>query len=148
MEKYYAQETSYTCGPASMKMVLENFKIKKSEEQLAKLMKTNRVRGTWRKHFQDVARKYKLKLITKSHSSIKELKYLIKNNYKIIVCYYYPKEKFDHYSVVKNILKNEICFLDPWFGPNHKYHLNYFNKIWKMNPRFSKDRKWFFAVKK
>jgi hypothetical protein len=71
-----------------------------------------------------------------------------KNGFAVILCYFYPPKKFGHYSVLKNIDKSRIRFYDPFFGAKHEYALTYFKKIWKSDPQYDKEKRWFFAVKK
>ena len=145
---YYNQETSWTCGSASMRMVLDVCGIKKSEKQVVKLLGTNKIRGTWARFYPQLAEKYKLNYIVKRNSNLEELKKIIKEGYVVLTAYYVPKEKVDHYVVVKNIDKNYIFFLDPFYGPEHKYNLSYFQKVWKTDPRFDNERCWFIGFKK
>ena len=145
---FHKQETKYTCGAAAMRMALEFCGIKKSERQVVKLLGTNKVRGTWLKSFPLAAEKYKLKYVVNSNSSIQNLKKLQKEGYTIIICYYYPPKKVDHYSVLRKIDSENIYFWDPWYGPEHKYTLRYFRRIWKADPRYEKEKGWFIAMKK
>ena len=145
---YHKQETEYTCGAAAMRMVLESIGINRSEKEIAKLLKTNKIRGTWHKNFPIVAEKYKLNCIVRRNARISDLKKLQKENYSIILCYYCPAEKVDHYSLLRKIDSRFIYFWDPWFGPNHKYSLNHFNKIWKSDPKYEKEKKWLIAMKR
>lgn len=145
---FHKQETKYTCAAAAMKMALEKIGIVKSEKLLAKLLKTNKVRGTWHKDFPRVAEKYRLTYFVKRNSSIKDLKKYRARGFVVIVCYYYRPEKIDHYSVLKKIDANNIYLWDPWFGPKHKYKLSFFRQIWKSNPKYEKEKRWFFAVKR
>ena len=105
---FYKQETKYTCGPASMRMALEFCGIKKSEKQIAKLLKTNKIRGTWHKSFTSVAEKFKLNYIAFRNASISDLKQFQKNGFVIILCYFCKEEEFDHYSVLKKINRKNI----------------------------------------
>lgn len=145
---YYKQETKYTCGAAAMRMILECLGIKKTEKQIVKLLGTNQVRGTWNKDFPILVEKYKLNYTVRRKASIKDMKSCLKQGYYIIVCYFYPPEKVDHYSVVKKIDTKNIYFWDPWFGPNHSYSLKKFKTIWKCDKRFDNEKRWLFAVKK
>ena len=72
---------------------------------------------------------------------------LKKKGYEVIVAYYYPKEKVDHYAVVKSISKNNISFYDPWFGEKHSYGIGHFLKMWKFDEKYSNEKRWLFAVK-
>ena len=71
---FHKQETKYTCGAAAMRMALEFCDIKKSEKQVAKLISTNKVRGTWHKNFAIVAEKFKLNYIAMRNATIDDLK--------------------------------------------------------------------------
>jgi predicted double-glycine peptidase len=145
---YHKQETNYTCGAAAMRMVLEYFGIKKSEKQIVNLLGTNKVRGTWIKNFPSLAERLKLNYIVKRNSRIEDLKEYQKKGYQIIICYLIPKDKVDHYSVLKKIDSKNIYFFDPWYGAEHKLPLNYFKKIWYSDKRYEKEKAWFIAIKK
>lgn len=144
---YYKQQTSYTCGPACMRMVLASLDIKKSENQITKLLGTNKIRGTNHRDFVSLAEKYKLRYSVNREATIDELKYYAKNHYKIIVCYFHPKDKEGHYAVVRKITPSKITLLDPIDGPNKIYSLNYFRKIWSSRKTFNKERSWFMAIR-
>ncbi|MDD5254255.1 MAG: C39 family peptidase [Candidatus Nanoarchaeia archaeon] len=148
---YHKQETGYTCGAASMRMILEYLGIKKSERQIAKLLETNKVRGTWPKYFPELAERYKLDYIVERKATIKDIKHLLNEGYLVIICYFYEAGNVDHYSVVKKIDSKYIYFWDPDpnCGPEDKYSISYFEKIWKTDPRYQdKERRWIFAMKK
>ena len=145
---YYEQETKYTCGAAAMRMALGFCGIKKSEKQVAKLLGTNKVRGTWHKSFPIVAEKFRLNHVSIRNATIADLKEYQKKDFAVVICYFYPPEKVDHYSVLKKIDNKFIYFLDPFFGEEHKYLLSHFRKIWKSDPKYDNKKCWFFAVKK
>ena len=109
---YHKQETIWTCGASAMRMALEKCGIKKSEKQVVKILKTNKIRGTWHKDFPRVAEKYKLNYVVKRNATIDDLKYFQKKGCTIIICYYYPPEKVDHYSILKSIDSENIHFYD------------------------------------
>jgi len=131
-----------------MRMVLENCGIKKTEKQVIKLLGTNKIRGTWTKSYPQLAEKYNLNYTVRRNSSLKEMKELMKQGYIILTSYYMPKEKVDHFIVVKEIDKDYIYFYDPFYGPDHKYKLSYFEKVWKTNPKYDNEKAWFITVKK
>ena len=140
------QERTWTCGPAALRIALRLLKIRKTEQHLARLLKTNKIRGTANKNFIKVAKYYKLAYITKSKSSIKELSRLSKEGYKIIVCYFSVINNSAHFAVVKKITSKHIYLLDPSLGPRLRYKKNYFVKTW-VSQR-DKDKRWFIALKK
>jgi len=145
--EYLEQKTAYTCGATVMAMALRKFGIRKSEKQLVRLLKTNKVRGTWHRDMVRVVEKYNLSYIVTRDGTINDLKYFMKSKHTVIVCYYFPKEKFDHYSIIKKITSKKIYFYDPWFGPNHSYTISYFNKIWRGDPLFKTEGdRWSMAI--
>lgn len=148
MIPFHKQETCWTCGSASMRMILEACGIKKSEKQVVKLLGTNKIRGTWAKLYPQLAEKYNLNYIVKRNSTIDEVKKLMKDGYFILTSYYVPKEKVDHFVVVKKIDDEYIYFLDPCYGPEHKYKLIYFLKVWKTDPKYDNEMAWFIGIKK
>ena|SRR3989344_175648 len=145
---FHKQETNYTCGAAAMRMALEFCGIKKSEKQIAKLLETNKVRGTWHRNFPIVAEKFRLNHVSMRNATIDDLREYQKRGFAVIICHFYFPEKIDHYSVLKKIDDKFIYFFDPLFDKERKYFLSHFKKIWKSSPKYDNEKHWFFAVKK
>lgn len=141
---HYYQETEWTCGPAVMRMILESLGSKKTEKQLIKLMKANKVVGTRNRAFSKIAERYKLNYAVMRNATIDDLKYYYKHGFKIVVCYYVKKWNFFHFAVVEKMNRTHITFLDPYIGPEHEFKLSTFSKVWVGNEEWH----WFFAVKK
>ena len=148
MIQFYKQETKWSCGAASMRMVLEFCGIRKTEKQVIKLLGTNKIRGTWAKLYPQLAEKYNLNYSVRRNSTIKEMKALMKQGYIILTSYYVPKERVDHFVIVNKLDKDYIYFYDPFYGPDHKYKLSYFEKIWRTDPEYDNEKEWFISVKK
>ncbi len=145
---FFPQKTEYTCGPTAMRMVLAALGIKKSEKELAKLMRTSKLYGTPNRRLPKLVERLKLDHATVRKGNIEEIKKFIKEGYLIIVGYYSKLEKGGHFAVVKKIGKNYIHLLDPKLGPNLKYSHNYFLKIWHNDPKgIDREDRWFFAVR-
>ena len=144
---YYEQQTKYTCGPACMRMVLASLGIHKTEDQITKLLGTNKIRGTNHRDFVSLAEKHKLRYSVNREATIDELKYYYKNHYKIIVCYFHPIDKEGHYAVVRKMTPNKITLMDPIDGPNKTYSLSYFGKFWGSRKTYNKERSWFMAIR-
>lgn len=146
---YFEQERAYTCGPASARMVLASFGVQRKEYHVARVLGTKKL-GTSDDDFIKLAKKYKLQYLYKNTSTLRHLKQLQKDGYKIIVSYWYSPEKIGHYAVLKKIGSKYVHLLDPWVGPKHKYRHSYFQKIWNWSLCAEPDsnRCWFFAVRK
>jgi ABC-type bacteriocin/lantibiotic exporter with double-glycine peptidase domain len=143
---YFRQSTMYSCGAASMQMLLEPFGIRKSEKQIGRMLHTNKISGTKPEMFPKIAEKYGFNYSVKRYATIKDLKDFIKNDYLIMVSYYYVPYDTDHYSVVRKIWRKRIYLLDPLAGPDKEYSLSYFEKLWKGKDK--DEPNWLFALKK
>ena len=143
---FYEQENYWTCGPACLRMVLGSMGIKRTEGQLARFLWTTKKGGTRQKEFSRVAEKYKLNYVVMRDVSIDALVDASDDDFRIITCYHLPDEDIDHYSVFKKAGSKYIYFLDPWFGPEHKYEKKYFKDIWIIKQE--KESHWFIGFKK
>lgn len=142
---FYRQQTDYTCGLACMRMILSSKNIYKTEEELKKLLLYPKYPGpTPHKGFTNICKKMKFDCLELENSSIKKIKELLKKDFNVIVSRYIPSQKVDHYAIVKKIDKENIYFLDPWFGKNHKYTLKYFEKKWF---DLENKKRWLIAIK-
>lgn len=139
---YYKQETIYTCGAACMRMILGSIGINKSEKQVAKMLKTNKMIGTWHKNIPELAERYKFDYMIFREASWLDLVFYHNTGWKIIVCFI-NRENIPHYCVVKKINWHSIYFLDPYFGPKERYFIHDFKKRW----HDTEDKRWFMAIK-
>lgn len=144
---FYAQETSWTCGPASMKMALEKLGIRKEEKELARVMKTTKKHGTDHKYFATAAKKFKLAFRVKTNSSLKNVKELLDDGWLVIINYFDEREKEGHYAVAVRVEKNKLFINDPWNkkGKNVCFSGKKFESIWYDEEG---ETGWLFAVKK
>jgi len=143
---FFKQETDYSCGLASMRMVLSSLGIDKTEKELQVPMNYySEGKAVWHKAFPNFAEQLKLTYVTIRNASLKDIENLIDQNFRIIVSYFIPKEKVDHYSVVRGMDSSYIYLLDSWFGPKHKYTRRYFIKNWF---DLENEKCWLFGVKK
>jgi predicted double-glycine peptidase len=145
---YHKQEKEYTCGAAAMKMALEYLGIEKTEKQLIRLLKTEKIRGTYTKNFASVLKKLKINFVIKSNTTIYDLRHFQNKGYLIIVNYFLPAEKCDHYAVLRKIDWKFVYLFDPWYGPEHRYKRKDFLKNWHSDFNFEKEKRWFIALKK
>jgi ABC-type bacteriocin/lantibiotic exporter with double-glycine peptidase domain len=139
---YYKQETGYTCGAACMRMILESMGIKKSEKQVANLLKTNKMIGTWHKNIAELAEKYKFDYTIFRGATWLDLLFYKETGWRIIVCFT-NRENFFHYCVVKKINWHSIYLLDPSAGPKERYFIPDFKKRWYDH----EGKRWFMAIK-
>ena len=126
--KPFRQRTNY-CGPASLKMVLEYYGIKKTEHQLVRLTKAHKTKGIEAEGMLRAARKLKLTGFIKDFSTLKDLnREVIKNKRPVIVGWF--SEDDGHYSIVVDIDKENIHMQDPDLGQVRAMRLDLFYRLW------------------
>jgi ABC-type bacteriocin/lantibiotic exporter with double-glycine peptidase domain len=133
------QETlcSSLCGPASLKIVLDYYGIKKSEKELAKICKVDKDLGTDDKSIKRVAEKLGFKVIIKNNSNFKDIEKWLDKKVPVIVDWftkgrqeYSASEVADgHYSVVDGLDGKFIYIQDPEIGRIRKLKRNDFMRV-------------------
>mgnify|MGYP001562672639 CR=1 FL=1 len=126
------------CGPATMKMLLDYFGVKKSEKELARLMKHSPKRGTDEKDARRVAKKFGFKILIKNNSSFAEIKKWLDRGVPVIVDWFargrndypYLTVAEGHYAIVVGLDKEYIYLQDPEIGALCKYKKEDFLKVW------------------
>jgi len=137
--KSFRQKTGF-CGPASLKMVLNYFGVRKSERELAKLIGCTRVKGAEAKNLLKAAEKLGFKGSIKDFSEIEDVKkYVQKKKIPVIVDWFSEDE--GHYSVVVGIDKKNIYLQDPELGRIREIDIETFKRVWFDFPgRFLKSK--------
>ncbi len=126
--KPFKQSASF-CGPASLKMVLEFYGIKKSEKELAKLSGATKQHAVGAKGILDAAKKLGLKAFVKDFSTLSDIKkYVLKKKIPVIVDWFAGQD--GHYSVVVHIDRKNIWLQDPEIGKIRKLDLETFKRVW------------------
>lgn len=130
--KSFEQEKTGFCGPASLKMVLDYFGIKKSEGKLAKLSGCTKSKGVEAENLLKAAKELGFKGFIKDFSKIEDIrKYVLRKKIPIIVdwfsSFFVPG---GHYSVVVDIDKKNIYLQDPEIGRARVLPIETFKKVW------------------
>lgn|SRR3989338_5750540 len=124
----FEQTTGY-CGPASLKMVLEYYGVKKSERELARLSGATIGRGVEGKGLLRAAKKLGLRGFIKDFASLSDIKkFVIQKKIPVIVDWFSRDD--GHYSVVAGIDEKNIYLQDPEWGKLVKMDLKTFNRVW------------------
>jgi len=127
--KPYEQKYPGYCGPASLKMVLDFYDMKKSERELARLAKSTKVKGTSGENLVKAVRQLGFKAFLKDFAEISEIKkYVIGKKIPVMVNWFSRDD--GHYSVVTGIDKKYIYLQDPELGEINKIELKKFKRIW------------------
>lgn len=123
------RQSSGFCGPASLKMVLEYYGIKKSENELAKLSGAKKHTGVGVEGLIKAAKELGFKGFFKDFSDVNGIrKYVIDKKIPVIVDWFSTDD--GHYSVVVGIDKNNIYLQDPELGDLRAMELDTFKRVW------------------
>jgi ABC-type bacteriocin/lantibiotic exporter with double-glycine peptidase domain len=126
------------CGPASLKIVLDYYGLKKSEKGLAKLCKVNKDLGVDDKIIKRVAEQLGFKVVVKNNSNFKDIEKWLDKKVPVIVNWFtkgrldYPESEVadGHYSVVAGLEDKYIYLQDPEIGKIRKLKRDYFMRVW------------------
>lgn len=112
------QQTSYTCGPASILNVLslkgrQDF----TEEELAQLCETDPVKGTTNENMIKTIEHVGLQIAEqKSNASVDDIKRNVDAGRPVIINYFDPFSSEGHYAVVTEYDDQALYLRDCWFG--------------------------------
>ncbi len=135
--KPYKERMFDSCGPASLKIVLAFYGVKKTEKELMVLckVKSGSGLGTSAKNIKNAAEKLGFKAKIKEKSSFKDIEYWLKKNVPVIVDWFTRGgDKCaiadGHYSVVAGLDDKFIYLQDPEIGKMRKMKKDDFMKVW------------------
>ncbi|PIP24880.1 MAG: hypothetical protein COX34_01805 [Candidatus Nealsonbacteria bacterium CG23_combo_of_CG06-09_8_20_14_all_36_12] len=126
------------CGPASLKMVFEYYGVRKSEKELAEILKCETKRGTNDRSIKEVAENLGFNVEIKNNASFGDVQVWLDKKVPVIVDWFsrgrhdYPEDNVadGHYSVVVG-LDDEFIFLqDPEVGRMRKIKRDDFFSVW------------------
>lgn len=126
------------CGPASLKMVLDYYGIKKSESDLARLCRAYKTNGVEAEDIERAAEGLGLKAVIKNKANFSDIQKYLDKGVPVIVDWFtggrndYPDSEVadGHYSVVVGLDKKHIYLQDPEIGRIRKIERNDFLKVW------------------
>lgn len=133
---YFKQDTNYSCGAVVVQMILRNFGIIKSEENLMIKLHTDNDYGTHHQQIIDYLTAQGLYCYVDTKSSLDTLRYYTeKHNLPVMVHYIEPTDELDHYSLVIGFSEDTIILHDPYNGPKFEINKEEFEKRWNDEKR-------------
>lgn len=142
---FFTQSTDFTCGPASLQMVLAFYAKHLSEAELSFLLDTDPEIGTTKAKMEEVAQAHSLHAYSKENADIADIKQLMLQNIPVIVRYLELEKDEDHYGVVVALSDFDIVLNDPWHGERYVIPLTEFEKRWKCSA-FEVCERWLLAI--
>lgn len=143
--KHFNQETDYSCGPASLKIVFNFFNKECSEQKLIEKTGAMPKKGVQNKDLIRVIKVAGFFYFEKYNSSLKDINFFLKKKLPVIVNYTNPSSGKGHYAVVfgHNIKRHILCLADPINGDDYKLKESEFLKLWKVN---GEENKWLLVI--
>jgi len=140
---FFKQHTSYTCGPACMKMIMKYFGKNFTEKHLKKFMKTLKKDGTEHFGMINCAVKKGFYCYVHKNAGINQIKHYIDLKLPVIVNFIAPDGE-GHYAVVVAYDKNNLILNDPYFGKKTITKIKQFEKKW--HSKYNKSRRWIMVL--
>ncbi|MDP2704742.1 MAG: cysteine peptidase family C39 domain-containing protein, partial [bacterium] len=128
---YHKQSETFTCAPASLKMVFEYFGRHISEQELADELKTDKKNGTRNNKIIKTAVEHGFFCYANNDSEIGEIESFLKKGLPVIVNYIEPSNDEGHYAVVVGLSDDYLFLNDPWNGKKFEISREEFLKRWK-----------------
>lgn len=122
------QETAGWCGPASLKMVLAYYGVRKSERALARLSSATRSQGVEAPRLAKAARRLGFNALIKDRATLSDIKKFINKGIPVIVDWFSNDD--GHYSVVVGVTPRTICLQDPEIRGVRKMDIKTFKRVW------------------
>lgn len=145
---YYQQETEFTCGPATLRSLLDGLRrIRRYEHFLADEMHTSEKDGTQFSDYISIARSYGLDVVSGEKSGIEPVRKCIEQGFVPLVCFYDSTDNEFHYAIVSEIEGDRIHLFDPWYGPDIVMTLDDFVKIWYSELDIETNKQWYAAFR-
>lgn len=115
------QSKDFTCGASALQAILYYYGLSYREEQLGKILKSSKNKGTLPSDMVKFCRKLGLHVTERHHMTIDEVKYYLGMKIPILVVFqawgdpnmYEQNCDSGHYSVIIGMKGNKIIFEDP-----------------------------------
>lgn len=139
----YRQQKEYTCGPASLRIVLNYYGKKLKEKRIVKIAHASRYEGTRQALMVLAFRKLGYKTIVRFPATVKDIESFVRKEVPVIVNY--QAWGYGHYSVVVGFNNTHLLLLDPLKGARRKIRKDLFAKRWHGSQQGEK-RRWMLAA--
>jgi ABC-type bacteriocin/lantibiotic exporter with double-glycine peptidase domain len=131
--RFVLQENDYFCGPAILQAVLERQGVYLSQQELAKLAKTDSKEGTSPLQMFHVLKKYNMEVSLTTKLNLSQMKQLLREKKSLILLIDFEQES--HWVVLDSFDGSQFKLLDPWFENNDFLYMSEKQLLaaWKTN---------------
>jgi ABC-type bacteriocin/lantibiotic exporter with double-glycine peptidase domain len=125
--KPYRQKPGF-CGPSCIKIVLELYGVKKSENELGRMTDCSPTIGTSGAKIVEAAKALGFRAFQKDGASIADIQKWVKKGVPVIVNWFSVNE--GHYSVAVEVTKKSISLMDPELARVRRMSVEKFEHFW------------------
>lgn len=130
--QHYEQKTNYTCGTASVRMVVDFYEDGRNydEDVLLRYLGSQPVVGTEADDVADFFKTYDYHVFHSEGCSVKTLEYFVSRGLPTIINYRNQLGNVGHFAVVVGYTSKALILNDPWNGECHTVDKAEFEKLW------------------
>lgn len=128
---FYTQDTAYSCGAASVQMLLAYFGMRRSEHELMERLHTDRLYGTHHQAILTELAKDGLFVYVNADAHLDEIAFFLEHRkLPSLVHYIEPDADEGHYALVIGVDRRLVTLNDPWHGPRYTLSVREFEMRW------------------
>lgn len=143
---YHRQKTSYSCGPASLQIIFDYFKVYATQSGLAAKGHTSKRKGTSHKDMIKLAVGNNFFCYVNNDAQLSDITDFLAKELPVIVNYIEPSDNDSHYAVVSGVTRKDVILHDPWNGKNFHISRKEFEERWHDGKNIHK--KWLMVLAK
>lgn len=128
--KAFKQLPSF-CGPACLQKIFHYYGVEASQKEIAKVAGTTLSVGTGKRGIFKAAKFFGFKAQQFNDVKLSQLRKWNQKGIPVMLDYYKVDARPDtHYSVLLDITKNKVTYLDPEDAKIHRVTTTYFERVW------------------
>lgn len=126
---YVRQRLEFTCGPASVRMVLAYYGIKVGPLRAWWYTHVSHA-GTTRRNLVRAIRIAGLHVHAHHNATVAEVRSFVQRGVPVVVNYREPHNNEGHFAVVVGVSDEHVLLRDPYHGPRFALSLDSFRRRW------------------
>lgn len=143
---HHRQINDWTCGPATLQMVLGAFGVRATQRGLMMIAGTNPRHGTTRAGLVRALRQKGFRADARHGRTLAELDAALRAGKAVIVLYIEKEADEAHYAIYLGQSRDRVVLNDPWHGPRCAVPRTEFLKRWRGSAK--KWTRWALTVDK
>lgn len=127
---FYSQKFDYSCGAATLRMVLAYWGINRSETTIARMAGTTKQHGTSPTGLVNAIRSMDLSYKRSAQAQLADISAALRRGRPVLIHYREPGEESSHYALVVGMNDKEIIMHDAYHGKDFILSRAEFRRRW------------------